>query len=99
MRHIPNVAFIGRNSKNFSPGLHQCPSSSRRKIEVVNALGFHLYKTWTHLSVVPSDANINGLGLVSIEIVEMQRAELLDDNRIRPRRSRLKIQAIALHYF
>ena len=51
----------------------------------MNPLGFHFYKTWTYLCVVSGHANIDCLSLMGIEIVKVQRTELLNDDCIRPR--------------
>ena len=99
MGYIADVAFVGRHGEDFSPGFHQCPGAGRRKVESVNTLRLYLHKTWSHLGKISRHPDVDRLALVGVEVVEMKRTELFDDDGVRPRRRGLEIKALALERF
>ena len=81
-RDIANVAFVGGNRENLSPGFEQSARPSRREVETLNALGFNLGEVRPHRLKVAGNMDRNVRGLMRIQIVDFDGAELLDDNGV-----------------
>src|SRR5205823_9071330 len=95
-RQVPDIPFVGRHREDLAPRLHHGALSGRRDTEVTNALGIHLHEVRPYLRQVPRHAHVDRPGLLRLQVVQLQRSDLLDHDRSRPRRRRLEVQTVVL---
>src|SRR6202035_1760760 len=70
-----------------------------RNAEILDALGFYFGEVWPHALEVTGDVDRNVPGLMSIQVVQLDGAELFDPDRVGARGGGLEIGAVAVKNF
>ena len=92
---IARVAFFGRHADDLAARFKDGACARRRNRCVRHAIADFL-KVRAHRQQVAVDANADRAGFAVLQVVKVNRAELLVSNRARPRRRPLEIKPVVL---
>src|SRR5262245_10942154 len=94
---VADVALFGGHGKDFAARLEDGSRAGGGEFRPRDAVAdFHIARS--HLRQIARDANVQFLRLARFQVEEIQGAELLVDNRARPRCRCLDVQPVVLEY-
>src|SRR5208283_206946 len=95
-RDIADVSFVSGNGENLAPGFENGAGSGGGDAEVLDAPGLNFGEMRPYGLNVAGNVNGHVSRLMRCQVEELDRAKLLDHDRIRPGRGGFEIEAIAV---